>query len=210
MISCLDGDIAVVAVPLIVELVTDSEPHMEPTPPAVFGTTAGATLLNDPVLPSTLLPPGTVALKLPLGTGAEKLTAGAIFCMTPPALECLTSGTRLLLAAALFGLAAAVAPCVTPPLVRDAKLGTLTKPSFELATIKRTGCVWAFVGRLGASLGFQLLERFGPMVRTFSTDFPAVRCAPCALFTLDITTAWPLFSFVSVAEAVADDAATGI
>jgi len=169
---------------VIVELVADSEPHTLLAPPAVLGTTAAPVLAydanGDTVLTGILLPPGIVARKLPLGTGARKLVAataaGAIFCTTP-ALECLTKVTRLLFAvAALFGFAAAV-PCDPPRDVSDAKFGTVTKPSFEFVTINRTGCVWVFIGRLAFSPGFQLAERFGPTVRTFSTDFPAGKFA---------------------------------
>ena len=173
---------------VIVELVDDNEPHTLLAPPAVLGTTAAPVLAydanGDTVLIGILLPPGIVARKLPLGTGARKLVAataagdaaGAIFCTTP-ALECLTKVTRLLFAvAALFGFAAAV-PCDPPPDVSDAKFGTVTKPSFEFVTINRTGCVWVFTGRLAFSPGFQLAERFGPTVRTFSTDFPAGKFA---------------------------------
>lgn len=210
MITCLDGDDTGAELLVTIELAADNEPH---TAPAVLGTTAAPELANDAmgdnVLTGILLPPGIAARKLPLGTGAKKLAAaaaaGAIFC-TAPALECLTKATRLLLAAAaLFGLAAA-APCTPPPLVRDAKFGTATKPSFELVTIYRTGCVWVFIGLLAGSPGFQLPAGLGPTVRTLSSDFPAVRFAMCAL---DTTMAWPLFAFVKLATAPADDAATG-
>jgi len=204
----LDGDVDVVELPVTVEFATDNEVHSDvPVLPAVFGTTPAALLGNNAtgaVLPGTLLALGVIARKLPFGTDVRRLdvaVAGAIFCTAPaaPPLECFTSATRL-----LFGLT--VVLDVLPSAARDAKSGTFTNPSFELATIKRTGCVWVFAGRLAASPDFQLLVRLGPRVRTFSTDFPTVKFAPCALLTLDTTTACPLFTFV----APVDDTATGI